>query len=333
MNIIETSLNFTSLSYGNKPQKIILHHAEATNCSIYDINSWHKNNGWAGCGYNYLVRKDGSIYRGRPENAIGAHCSGQNSVSIGICFEGAFGRETMSTTQYNAGVALIQNIRSRYGNLPIYGHKDLNATSCPGSNFPLSQFKSLASYSGSGTKNTPSSGSSLLERAKNYVGSRCKELQQKLIAKGYDCGGYGADGIFGQGTLDSLLKFQRDNGLVADGLAGPDTFRKLNSNSTGSNWVRRLQSYCNSQGYSNQTVDGIPGPNTVAGCPLIAMGSQGEIVKLFQEKLVSLGFNTNGVDGIFGNGTFNAAKSFQSRYGLTADGIVGTNTWRKIIYL
>ena len=61
-----------------------------------------------------------------------------------------------------------------------------------------------------------------------YVGNRCKELQEKLISLGYDCGGYGADGKFGKGTYESLIKFQNDNGLKVDGLAGTNTFNKLN---------------------------------------------------------------------------------------------------------
>ena len=69
----------------------------------------------------------------------------------------------------------------------------------------------------------------LVEIGSSFVGARCKELQEKLIANGYDCGGYGADGIFGQGTLNSLLQFQRDNGLVEDGLAGELTFAKLDA--------------------------------------------------------------------------------------------------------
>ena len=66
-----------------------------------------------------------------------------------------------------------------------------------------------------------------IAEAKTYVGIRVLELQQKLIACGYDCGGHGADGIFGKGTYESLIQFQKDNGLKIDGLAGPNTFVKL----------------------------------------------------------------------------------------------------------
>ena len=60
-----------------------------------------------------------------------------------------------------------------------------------------------------------------------YVGNRCKELQEKLISLGYDCGDYGADGKFGKGTYESLIKFQQDYNLKVDGLAGKATFDKL----------------------------------------------------------------------------------------------------------
>lgn len=93
------------------------------------------------------------------------------------------------------------------------------------------------------------------------------------------------------------------------------------------NWIARLQTACNEQGFSSQTVDGIPGSNTLAGCPLLRYGAVGEITKLLQEKL--------GVtaDGIFGNDTRAAVVAFQRKHNLSADGIVGRNTWRALLGL
>ena len=96
-------------------------------------------------------------------------------------------------------------------------------------------------------------------------------------------------------------------------------------------WIKRLQQECNKQGFSNQVVDGIVGPNTLNGCPTLRKGVRGNITKLLQEKLVSLCYNTNGVDGIFGSATDNAVRLFQKSNRLLVDGIVGKNTWRKII--
>ena len=141
MNINRSNIKFNGLKYGNNPNKIIIHNADHPNCSVYDIDKWHKNQGWSGIGYHYFIRKDGSIWTGRAENAIGAHTINQNSSSIGICLEGAFMREKPTRAQLNSLYELIADIRKRRGNLPVYGHTDFNNTDCPGKNFPLSEFK------------------------------------------------------------------------------------------------------------------------------------------------------------------------------------------------
>lgn len=102
---------------------------------------------------------------------------------------------------------------------------------------------------------------------------------------------------------------------------------------SGNDWIKRLQAECNKQGFSKQTVDGIPGPATLAGCPLLRKGARGNITKLVQEKLTNLGYSTNGVDGIFGSGTKSAIIKYQNTKGLSADGIVGQNTWKKLLGL
>ena len=99
MNIIETNLKFGALSMRKSTKRAILHHAEASKCTAEDIHHWHLQNGWSGAGYHFLVRKDGSIYRLRPENAVGSHAKGSNSDSIGICFEGSYMTETMPQAQ------------------------------------------------------------------------------------------------------------------------------------------------------------------------------------------------------------------------------------------
>ena len=83
------------------------------------------------------------------------------------------------------------------------------------------------------------------------------------------------------------------------------------------NWVKRLQEECNKQGFNSY--------------PTLKKGARGNITKLLQEKLVSLGYNTNGVDGIFGSGTEKAIIFFQKNNGLVVDGIVGKNTWRNLL--
>lgn len=268
MNIIETNLNFGNLSNLGVVKRIICHNADASTCSIEDIDRWHKNNGWAGCGYHFLVRKDGSIYRGRPEDKLGAHTSNYNTGSLGICFEGKYNTEEMPETQLKAGQELIKHLLDKYklNKSNIYKHKDFNNTDCPGHNFPWT----------------------------NIIN--------------------GIDGV----TIDNVTVIETPANNINDTVKGDD-------------WIRRLQQECNNQGFSKQVVDGIPGPATLAGCPTLKKGAQGNITKLLQDKLVKLGYNTNGVDGIFGSGTHSAVREFQKTRGLAVDGIVGQNTWRKLL--
>lgn len=138
MNIIEKTYNWKgSLKNRTSTKRIILHHAESKSCTADDIHSWHLANGWAGIGYHFFVRKDGSIYRGRPEGVVGSHAKGSNSDSIGICFEGSYMTETMNQTQINAGRELVAYLKKKYGITTVQKHKDVCSTNCPGTNFPF----------------------------------------------------------------------------------------------------------------------------------------------------------------------------------------------------
>lgn len=139
MNIIETNLEFASLSKRDKTNRIILHHSGVSVLqSVEVIHNYHKNtNKWAGIGYHFYVRKDGSIYRGRPEEMIGAHAYGANSDSIGICAEGDFNNETMSEVQKNAIKELVAYLKEKYNITKVQRHSDTIATSCPGKNYPF----------------------------------------------------------------------------------------------------------------------------------------------------------------------------------------------------
>ena len=66
------------------------------------------------------------------------------------------------------------------------------------------------------------------------------------------------------------------------------------------------------------------------GYPTLRRGSVSNYVLIAQDDLNTLGYRTNGLDGIFCSGTQNAVISYQRSRGLTADGIVGCNTWRSL---
>lgn len=120
---------------------IILHHSDSDNLSIESVHKYHQDNGWAGIGYHYVVKKDGTIYTGRPDNTVGTHSKGANSNSIGICFEGDYEKtEVMPDTQKEAGRKLIKYLENKYGISTVKKHSDVSATSCPGKYFPFNDF-------------------------------------------------------------------------------------------------------------------------------------------------------------------------------------------------
>ena len=95
-------------------------------------------------------------------------------------------------------------------------------------------------------------------------------------------------------------------------------------------WVARLQQELNYQFKRGLTVDGLKGPKTLNACPTVKKGAKGNVTRLIQERLNSVGFSL-GVDGIFGTATYNAVKVFQRNRGLSQDGIVGKNTWNWLL--
>lgn len=155
MNIIDKSLKFKSLTYGNNPKMGLLHHAEWSNCSVEDIHHCHiVDKGWSGIGYHYFVRKDGSIYKGRPDNAIGAHCKDHNTNTLGICAEGDYMKEIMPVAQKQAIIALCIYLKNKYPRIVFKGHKEAPyETNCPGINYPLAEIKTA--INGQATTQTP----------------------------------------------------------------------------------------------------------------------------------------------------------------------------------
>lgn len=140
MDIINVNLPTNgSFKRRNSTDEIILHHAEASRASVEEVNRWHLERGWTGIGYHFYIRKDGKVYRGRPEWSVGAHAQGHNSRAIGICVEGSYMRETMPAAQLNALKELIRTMMAKYPGAKLLRHKDVNSTDCPGTKFPWAE--------------------------------------------------------------------------------------------------------------------------------------------------------------------------------------------------
>jgi len=119
---------------------IIIHCADTyprMDIGVKEIDQWHKERGWKGVGYHYVIRRNGVIETGRPENEIGAHVTGHNRFSIGVCWVGGKGEDGLpqdnrTESQKQSLRSLIHGLHSKYPDAIIAGHSDFNNNKdCP----------------------------------------------------------------------------------------------------------------------------------------------------------------------------------------------------------
>ena len=141
--IKETNLEFSNtLTRRTRTSSIVVHHgAGSVEETAESYHSMHLRRGWTGLGYHYVIEWDGTIKRGRPEWATGAHSRPVNATSIGICLIGDFTRHNPSEAQIKSLVWLIGDIWSRHPETVLAGHRDTDATLCPGHLFPWDRVK------------------------------------------------------------------------------------------------------------------------------------------------------------------------------------------------
>jgi N-acetylmuramoyl-L-alanine amidase len=118
--------------------KIFVHHSASSqqNTTRDMIDQWHKDRGWTGVGYHYVIEADGSMMMGRPFAKVGAHVKGHNKNSIGICVVGNYETEDFAMTpgQEQSLSVLLRGLLDEFDldAGEIYGHMELGQTACPG---------------------------------------------------------------------------------------------------------------------------------------------------------------------------------------------------------
>ena len=206
--------------------------------------------------------------------------------------------------------------------------------------------------------------------AKGTQGDDIERIQQRLYELGYLATADQVTGNFGDSTEAAVLKLQEVNGLGQDGKVGQKTINLLYSDEIRPNFlsygeksevVLACQERLKELGYltttpdgaygedtavavkqfqarNDQVVDGYLGPSTrialnspSARANGLMLGEQGDSVTRVQQLLNKHGYLVSGnVTGYYGEATENAVKNFQSRNGLTSDGLVGIQTMAKL---
>ncbi len=139
----------------NKPEWLVIHHsggtdanplADTSNHTAAIIEDWHVNGmGWEGIGYHFVIQKDGSIYRGRPELYHGAHTPAVNAKSIGICLTGNFDATLPTEAQIASLRAILKELTVKYS-IPkekVVPHRNFQNKTCYGRNLSDTWAQSL----------------------------------------------------------------------------------------------------------------------------------------------------------------------------------------------
>lgn len=119
--------------------KLIIHCSatpEGRDVKVDEIRRWHLQRGFSDIGYHYVIHLDGKIEAGRQLELAGAHCTGHNAHSIGVCYVGGCNKnmqpkDTRTVAQKAALVKLIKGLKDRYPGATVHGHNEFAQKACP----------------------------------------------------------------------------------------------------------------------------------------------------------------------------------------------------------
>ncbi len=126
----------------NSPITKLVVHCSASKVNqkvdLAEITRWHITRGFLKIGYHYVIYRDGSVHKGREDTEVGAHASGYNKGSLGICLVGGLNDEgkaenNFTDDQFVSLAELLTKLLVKHPKAEILGHRDLPkvAKDCP----------------------------------------------------------------------------------------------------------------------------------------------------------------------------------------------------------
>jgi hypothetical protein len=221
-----------------RPVKRVFIHCSASDNPDHDnwstIDQWHRKKGWAGGGYHFFIRKDGTLELGRDLEITPAAQEGNNKRTIAICLSG-LAADRFTTAQLETLKGLCHQINRAYQDrVTFHGHCEVSAKSCPVFDYvsvleigedgilPTVAFSAFAKdlhvrdLDGTELDVQERIGITLRQGSKGFA---VQQLQKALGELGYFAGK--VDGDFGPRTRAAVMAFQADNHLISDGIFGP----------------------------------------------------------------------------------------------------------------
>lgn len=119
--------------------------ATSENIGAADIRNWHRKAGWRDIGYHYVIKRDGTVEKGRPDDMPGAHAPQINNQSISICLVGGsppigspahkkgLGENNFTPAQWASLTRLVRTLHAKHPNAEVLGHRDIRGVNkaCP----------------------------------------------------------------------------------------------------------------------------------------------------------------------------------------------------------
>src|SRR5690625_2682956 len=277
-----------------KVTKIARHHSATESGDVYTFERyWKGTRGWNTGGYHEIILRNGDVQLCYDYNVVSNGVYGHNQTAYHIC---VVGNGSFIDAQEKAFEERAKYAIKRFGLSvnDVLGHNEFSGqnTACPGINMNKVRDR-LRGASASSNKQTGSTTASKLKQTGN---SRIR-------------------------TIQSVLNSRYGFNIPVDGYDGPITKSTL---------IKALQIELNKQFNAGLIVDGIWGPKTRAACITVRKGARGNITWIIQARLYCLGYNTKGIDKIFGDGMYKEVRKYQSDKQITVDGDVGKQTFTKL---
>lgn len=140
-----SALGVVAFTNSRSINKIILHCSatpEGEDFTVEQVRQMHIARGFTDIGYHWYVTRDGKIHKGRDESKVGAHTTGYNAHSIGVCYCGGCPprsvkdwdrkfKDTRTPAQRASLISLCKELKGRYPGATIHGHNEFANKACP----------------------------------------------------------------------------------------------------------------------------------------------------------------------------------------------------------
>ncbi|WP_226035581.1 peptidoglycan recognition protein family protein [Aquibacillus saliphilus] len=311
-----------------------------------NMRNYHVNtNGWNDIAQNITIGKDGVIVTGRTIEVMPVSALSYNGTRDlhPFAYEmiGNFdkGNDKLEGYQLESAIKVSKYFYEKSKGIVFHRECLINGKqpkSCPGTGIEKDWFMDMVKDKNFGIDNVSESPEVKEEdihrediQSANYLqngdkGIEVKNLQKRLIKAGYELPKFGVDEHFGDETESAVREMQKKNKITVDGLYGSESESKL-SDELSKLVEEKVEEPKNSKTKS-ETIE-------KESRPLLEKGDKGKWVKEAQTLLVKNGYKLPkyGIDGDYGNETLSQVKKFQKDQGLKSDGLIGKNSWAKLL--